>query len=239
MNRNAAAVLTAILLALGCAASENPDTLAVVPFETLGDFDHPELYSHGLPDAVANSLSGREGIVVVERIRLSLLLDEAKLGQAGLVNEKNAPDIGKMLGAKTIILGTIQKSGREVRVQARAVDVLTSRSVFSEKADARIKRFSDFLALEEKIANKIGRHFSAVRGHVGPPTSIEKAFLLYSEGLVKCDQGDNQAGIESFNQALEIDPDFGWADRIRERAEQAFDELDMEILKRKNRAENP
>ena len=99
------------------------DTLAVTPFQIVGDLEDADIYSYGLPDAIAHDLSCLPGLVVVERIRLSSVLQELKLSQTGLIREQDATSIGRLLGAKLIIVGTVQKAGKETRIHARAVNV--------------------------------------------------------------------------------------------------------------------
>jgi len=72
------------------------DTLAVAPFSVIGDSTNAEIYAYGLPEAIANDLSHVTGLTIVERLRLSTVLQEYGLSQAGFVGEQNAPRIGEL-----------------------------------------------------------------------------------------------------------------------------------------------
>ena len=211
------------------------DALAVVPFKVIGDIKNPDIYGYGLPDAIANDLTQIPGITVVERLRLSSVLQEIKLSQAGLISENAAAKVGNMLGAKTIIVGTVQKMGKLVRIHARLVNVVSGKIVFSIKVEKEVKAFKDVFALENLVTRKIllqlGFKLSAKQlEKIGKePTLSEDAFKFYSSGFRFFDSGDRKNGLVFFNKAAEIDKDFDWAQKVRIRAQQAFEELEREI----------
>jgi TolB-like protein len=216
------------------------DVIAVVPFDVVGDVDNPEIFSHGLPSAISNALARHHEFYIVERLKISALLNELHLGQAGLVSERNVSHIGQMLGAKYIIMGVVQKIGCDVRVQTRIVEVSTSRIIHSFKNDMIIIKNTDVFKLQDMISNKIWMLFSfrslpnAVDSTGLKPTLSDKAFLQYSMGLKYFDNGDIRMGEESLKKSLVEDPHFEWADSVRKRAEKAFRDFEQEIQKREN-----
>ena len=210
-------------------------TLTVVPFQTIGEFENSDIYAYGLPEAIAHDLAQIPGITVVERLRLSSVLQEIKLSQAGLTNENIAAKVGNMLGAKTIIVGTVQKMNKFVRVHARLLNVVSGKIVFSIKVEKEIKAFKDVFSLENLVTKKIilqlgfklsGKQLEKIGKE---PTLSEDAFKFYSTGFRFFDSGDYENGLAHFNKAAEIDKDFDWAQKARIRAQQAFEELEREI----------
>lgn len=211
------------------------DTLAVTPFQVIGDAANADIYSHGLPDAIANDLSRISGITVIERLRLSAVLQELKLSQTGVINEQYASGIGELLGANVIIVGTVQKLGPEVRVHARAVSVGSGEILFSVKAERKIKLFSDVFKLEDILAQKIisqlglkisREKLDEIEEDV---TFSEDAFKLYSSGFKYFDSGDYENALKHFKKATEIDEHFDWAQTVRMKAQKAFEELEREL----------
>ena len=213
------------------------DTLAVTPFQVIGEYENADIYGYGLPDAIANDLARMPGITVVERIRLSSVLQEIVLSQAGVITEENAPQIGEMLGAKVIIVGTVQKMGKEVRVHARAVNVALGKVIFSVKADKKIKKFRDVFELEDALAQKIifqlGLKISREKLDEieKVATSSKTAFEFYSTGFRFLDMGEFEKGLKHIQRAAEMDKNFNWADKVRIRAQRAFEELERKTNK--------
>jgi len=217
--------------------SQHIDTLAVTPFQVLGDTTGADVYAYGLPDAIANALSNIPEITVIERLRLSAVLQELKLYQAGLITEKNIPSLGEMLGAKLIIIGTVQKLGQEVRVNVRGVKAHSGEVIFGVQSEKRIEVFSDIFKLEDNLTQKIisqlglkssDENFSDEKSELN---FSEKAFELYSKGLRYFDQGDYEKALKSIQKAAEIDENFNLTQKIRLKAQRAFEELERETKK--------
>lgn len=137
------------------AGTTRVDTLAIVPFSVIGDSANAEIYSYGLPEAIANELSRVSGLTIVERLRLSAVLQEFSLSQAGFVGEQEAPRIGELLGAKIVLVGTVHQSATEVRVYVRGVSVASGKVIFSVKAEQGIRTLSDIFKLEDVLARKV------------------------------------------------------------------------------------
>ncbi len=61
----------------------------------------------GITSLVTDELVGRNKVTVVERTRIEQLLAEQRLGAAELVQAETASRIGKLLGARLMVMGTI------------------------------------------------------------------------------------------------------------------------------------
>jgi hypothetical protein len=119
-----------------------------------------------------------------------------------------------------------------VRVHARAVNVALGKVLFSVKEHRKIKKFRDVFELEDALAQKIifqlGLKIS--RQQLDEiekiTTSSQTAFELYSTGFRFMDMGDFETGLKHIQRAAEMDKNFDWADKVRIRAQQAFEELE-------------
>lgn len=222
-----------ILIIINKCNAQALDTLVVSPFQVIGDTANSEIYAYGLTDALANDLSQIPGLVLVERLRLSSVLNELNLSQSGLVNEQNAKPIGELLGANTLIVGTVQKLAQCVRVHVRAVKVKTGEILYGVRAEKEIKQFSDVFKLQDSLSQKIlikigGKsNYLSERGKVN--TSSEEAFKLYSKSFKYFDKGEYDKGLNYIKMASEIDKNFNQAQKVRENAEEAFKELEKEV----------
>jgi len=229
------------LICLTCtsvsAGAPGIDTLAVVPFQVIGDSANAEIYEYGLPEAIANDLASIPGLTVVERLRLSSVLQEFKLAQAGFVSEQNAPRIGELLAARVVLTGTVHKSESAVHVFVRAVSVASGEVLFSVKAEQNGAKLIDLFKLEDLLARKVAVQLGLAMAQDEiakidtAPTFSEDAFQLYSAGLKSLDGGDFPTALSKLKRSAEIDSHFNWAQKVRIRAQKAFEELEKETKK--------
>ena len=78
----------------------------------------------------------RRGLLVIERERLAAAIDQAVLGQQ--LGEQDAPQVGKLAGADSLVLGQVADAGTAFVVNARVVDVSTGQVLGA--ASARLPR---------------------------------------------------------------------------------------------------
>jgi curli biogenesis system outer membrane secretion channel CsgG len=99
--------------------------------------DFPDLLNitSNLGRYVANRLTTRltqsQKFFVVERQRLEQVLQELRFSMSDLVDPEKAKKLGNMVGVQAIVVGTISDLGNQVDVDARVIDIETSRTVFS------------------------------------------------------------------------------------------------------------
>jgi curli biogenesis system outer membrane secretion channel CsgG len=121
-------------------------TVAVLNFESQSS--QGTKYAQKAADLMINELS-RMGINVVERKRLDAVVQEQAFNASGNVDTQTAVNIGKMLGANVILLGTINRLGvgqntlrvgdstitrynTQADINVRAVNVQTGAIIFSD-----------------------------------------------------------------------------------------------------------
>ncbi len=83
----------------------DPNSVAVAPFQNKGSSKYDSL-STGFAEMVISDLSQVKTLKVVERIKVQTLLNELKLSRSGLVDQNNAPKVGKLLGAGNMASGS-------------------------------------------------------------------------------------------------------------------------------------
>ena len=66
-------------------------------------------------------------IIHVDRQQLDAIRAEQNFQYSGEVDDNAALEIGKFLGAQTIVLGAVSKLGNGYRMRIRALDVLTAK----------------------------------------------------------------------------------------------------------------
>ncbi len=128
---------------------------------------------------------------VVERGEIGKLLSEQKLQASGAVDSDTAVRLGKLAGAKILLLGNIQKVDGSYQVNARLVDAETSAVIVSAYEELQAEAFEDdakpYLSLvpEEQalgiyfLYNKRSNSNSLAPGiYDGTYTMTPKAFTL-------------------------------------------------------------
>ncbi len=148
-------------------AAEPPPTVAVLYFDYTGKDQELEVLRKGLAQMLISDLSAADTIRVVERDRLEDILTELKLQGAGKVDPKSAAKLGKLLGAKYLVVGGYFDLQGALRVDARIVDVETGRVLKSFGTNGKP---GDFLPVEQTMATNLGQWFSANVSATPPAT---------------------------------------------------------------------
>src|SRR4029077_14015275 len=91
----------------------------------------------GVAQMLISDLAAIDTIRVVERERLQAVLDEQKLGHGGKIDSRTAARIGKLLGARYLVLGTYFDAMGAFRADARLVNVETCQIVKSIGANGK------------------------------------------------------------------------------------------------------
>jgi TolB-like protein len=166
--------LTALLLVLWVAlapALAGPNTLAVMYFENQGNPDLEPL-KVGLAQMMITDLKATSGVTLVERAQLQAILDELDLGHSGRVDAATAANVGRLLGAEWILLGTYFELMGTLRIDARLVRVETGEVLF---ADGLNDRKEAFLSMEKLLSASFRDALVAVSGPAGLRAPAEPA----------------------------------------------------------------
>lgn len=97
-------------------------------------------YSHGLEDLLTSAITQRNRFRAVDRRILKELLEELKLSQSGLVDERKALEVGRIQAADGMLFGSVLERVDSVEVYVRLVDTETSQilaavDVYGENVD--------------------------------------------------------------------------------------------------------
>jgi TolB-like protein len=192
-------------------------TVAVLYLENNSVADRASLdpLEKGLTDMLITELSKIEGLKVVERARLQALVDELHLGLSGMVDSATAQQIGKLLGAQTLVMGGFVKGfDGKLRIDVRLVDVETGRTLTTDEETDKpkhlfkmIKRMSKAIAedLEVKLTKADKKRLKETDN-----TSFA-ASVWYARGLNLEDQGKVEEAVKMYEQALRENPGYARA----------------------------
>jgi tetratricopeptide (TPR) repeat protein len=161
-----------------------------------------------LPDSLGASLQSSGELRVVERRQLLKILQEQKLGSSTLASKEGRLELGKIAGAQTLIFGDFAAVGEVLQISARIVDVetgviLRSASVHGGVDSARALGEDLSRRLAQDLGISIAR--AAQASGVGSDRALAEAELFY-KGVRLEREGESDRAIESYRQALAIDP---------------------------------
>jgi TolB-like protein len=207
-------VCTAALLAVASAVQGAPaqttddlPTVAVMDFTgfMLGEAGNSVNLGKAFSTMLVTEFSGRPGMRVVERQQLNDLLTEQKLALSGRVDESTAVEVGKLLGAQYVFLGSVTSMGEQLRVDIHVTDVETSKILLAMKRSDKTTNLLDVVVkVADDFSSKLDLTPPSERAQVEPIPV--KATIEFSRAVDFEDKGDTAQAVEHYKKALEIYP---------------------------------
>jgi tetratricopeptide (TPR) repeat protein len=199
------------------------NSIAVINFN--GSYLSPEFQpmALGLAEFVAMDLSKVSALKVLERVKINVILDELKLGQSSYTDARLAPRMGKLLGSRRIVLGTVTGAGESgFRIDGRLVNTVDGKASGTQSDEGSLDRFFEVekkfvFALLDTLGISITKTERDAIEKV--PTESFLAFMAYSKGLSYERQGMYDDATNSFRDAARQDPGFGEASSLADKME--------------------
>ena len=187
--------------------SRSGNSIAVLPFTNMSADDENEYFCDGLAEELLNALAKIEDLKVA-----------ARTSSFSFKNKNaDASQIGKALHVKTILEGSVRKSGNRLRITAQLINAADGYHLWSERYDREMKDIFDVqdeitLAVVDALKVKLfGEEQGAVlKRHTRNPEAHE----FYLRGLFYFNRftpDDFQKASESFRRAIAIDPRYASA----------------------------
>lgn len=98
-------------------------TFAVVPFTETDDESRSRRLGLVVSDMVLTNLARDHRLNLIERGRLSAVLEEQAFQMTGAVDPAQAAEVGKLLGARGLVVGEVTDTGDTFRIGARVLDM--------------------------------------------------------------------------------------------------------------------
>ena len=95
--------------------------LAVVDFAEAGESARKRELGKVISAELSTDLRRDHNLILVERARLGSVMAEMKLAQMGLVDPRQASDIGRLADAQALVVGSVSDAGDRFLVDARIV----------------------------------------------------------------------------------------------------------------------
>jgi TolB-like protein len=189
-------------------------TLGVLDFDnnSLADRQRLEPLRQGLAQMFSSELSQLQALRLVERASLHRVMEEMKLAQAGMIDDKTAQQVGKLVGAQYLLLGGfVYLSKDKLRVDARVVEVETGRALKAGEATGKESQLFDMVkALNKKLVKELALRLSASEtAKLDNLKNVKfSAVMLYSQAVAYEDAGDLNNARKKYLEAIKDDPNF-------------------------------
>ncbi len=188
-------------------------TVAVLPFVNMSGDTSQEYFSDGLTEDIITELARFKDLYVLAR--------NTTYQYKGQAVDVHA--IGKKLGAKYVLEGSVRKSANQVRITAQLIDVQSGAHVWANRYD---RNLSDIFVVQDEIATKIAGAIGG--GYAGsvqrasrelaqrkPPEQLRAYDYVLRATMTN--EAFNAEGYRArkadLQKALELDPNFARARR--------------------------
>ena len=181
-------------------------SVAVLPFVNMSGDSEQEYFSDGITEDIITSLSKVSDLFVIART--SSFKYKGKM--------VDVRDVGRDLGVRCILEGSIRKVGDRIRITAQLVDATTGHHLWAERYDRQLK---DIFALQDEITRRVlaGTRVSLTEGEQArlrynaksspDIRAYEKILQARSQYFRMNPEGNAMARIRA-EEAIEIDPDY-------------------------------
>jgi TolB-like protein/Tfp pilus assembly protein PilF len=182
-------------------------SIAVLPFQNMSGDPEQEYFADGMVEEIITALSRMRWLFVIARNS-----SFAYKGRAVDVKQ-----VGRELGVRYVLEGSVRKAADKVRITGQLVDALTGAHLWADRFEGTLR---DIFDLQDQVTTNV---VSAVapkleqvelqRSRRKPTESLD-AYDYYLRGIAAVYQwtrdGNNEA-LSHFKRAIELDPSFATA----------------------------
>ena len=171
----------------------------MLPFANLSDDREQQYFADGITEDLTTDLSRLAGMFVISRNTAFTYRNKA-------VDTKQ---IGRELGVRYVLEGSVRRSGNRVRVNAQLIDAEPDVHLWAERCDGET---DDLFALQDEITSRIANalNLELVAAEAARPTKNPDALDYVLRGRAVANQPQSRetfaASIGLYERALAIDP---------------------------------
>ncbi len=177
-------------------------SIVVLPFTNLSGDPSQDYFADGITENLTTDLSRLSGSFVIAR-------NTAFTYKGKSVDAK---EIGKELGVRYVLEGSVQRDQNQVRVNAQLIDAESGGHLWAERFD---KPLSNLFSMQDEIvaslASQLGAELITDEARRAERTPTPNSMDLYFQGMAWINKGRNPADIARargfFERALALDPD--------------------------------
>jgi TolB-like protein/Tfp pilus assembly protein PilF len=179
-------------------------SIAVLPFVNMSGDPKNNYFSDGITEEILDALAQIPNLKVAARTSAFAFKGKAE----------DLRKVGEALDVATVLEGSVQRAGDEVRSTAQLVDTRSGYHLWSEKYD---RKLTNIFAVEDEISKAIADKLQVqLAGGNGQTLVAQKAIDprahdFYLRGLTLLAARSVSEAVNAFQQAVAIDPDYAQA----------------------------
>jgi TolB-like protein/Flp pilus assembly protein TadD len=178
-------------------------SIVVLPFSNLSGDPSQDYFADGITEDLTSDLSRLAGSFVISRNTAFTFKGKAV----------DARQIGRELGVRYVLEGSVRRMGGTVRVNAQLIDAGTGAHLWAEQMDvdqSTLATLQDNFGIANRLARMLSVELVNVEGRRAPRADLD-AVDLTMRGWSVLHGGPNKEDMERsvalFEEALRIDPD--------------------------------
>jgi adenylate cyclase len=182
-------------------------SIAVLPFDNMSGDPEQAYFADGITEDLITDLSKVSGLFVIAR--------NSTFAYKG--KSRDIREIGKVLGVRYVLEGSVQRSGANIRVNAQLIDATSGGHVWADRYDVDLK---NIFGLQDTVTRNVVKALAveltkddservASRG-----TNNVQAYDVFLKGWEHYQRqtpDEFRAAIVDFKKAAELDPNYGRA----------------------------
>ncbi|HEX2140221.1 MAG TPA: tetratricopeptide repeat protein [Woeseiaceae bacterium] len=186
-----------------------PRSLAVLPFESRGGEPDNALFADGIHDDLLTRLANIKSLKVISRTSVMEYRN----------TRLNLRQIGEELGAETILEGSVQRIGDNVRINLQLIDATTDEHLWAQAYDRRLT-LENIFSIQSEISEAVAAALETTlspdeqRRVTSMPTKDLRAYRLHKEGRQNLHRRQLETlrlARQQFAEAVALDPAYAEA----------------------------
>lgn len=176
-------------------------TVAVLPFDARDRQAENVNSGKSVAELLAIALMATDCAELVERAELDKAFNELQLSAAGLTDKESQLKLGKLIGAKILITGSLFKSGDKNYIVAKIIGTETSRVLGSSVSSSE-----EFTSLVPELAKKVAAQIEKNSVRLLPKTVTLPSVTVKLSEVVKGDKRKVYVAIKEDINVSTLDP---------------------------------
>jgi adenylate cyclase len=179
-------------------------SIAVLPFQNMSGDPEQEYFADGISEDIITAISKLHWFFVIAR-------NSSFVYKGQTIDVKR---IGRELGVRYVLEGSVRKSGQRVRITAQLIDANIGNHIWANRYDGDM---SDVFALQDKITNSVVAAIEprlleaeSIRSQNRTPNDVRAWDLLMQASFLfwRLNKSDGEAALAILRRAIQHYPDY-------------------------------